>query len=473
MEFTRLEPTGVNTSAEFTFANISAGNVKTDNLRYANGTPYSFSGGGTYANSNVASYLPTYTGDITGNTITLTGNLTSINASLGNLVTANYFTGSGNLLSNIQAANVGGQVSNALVSGTVYTNSQPNITSVGTLTSLSVTNDAVIGGNLTVNGTTTTVNSTTLSINDINIVLANNASTAVLANGAGITINGASANILYNSTSNSFTFSHPLTANGSLLTAINGSNVTSQVGNSLIAGTVYSNAQPNITSLGTLTSLTSGLITATSGGIKVGNIQDPSGTNTISLASGNVTMLANLQVGIGGTGNVTATYFIGNGSQLTGTIANATYALSAGTVTTAAQPNITSLGTLSSLNVTGTSTFASSQEVTVSGTPSGTVNYDLYSGVVFDVTPVANWTANVSNIATTNNRATVVTFIINQGSTPYIPNVFQISGVGQTVKWINSTAPTGTASKIDVIAYSLVRSSAGAWTVLGQSATYG
>jgi len=93
---------------------------------------------------------------------------------------------------------------------------------------------------------------------------------------------------------------------------------TGQMANALVAGTVYTNAQPNITSIGTLTSLTSGLITATSGGIKVGNIQDPSGTNTISLASGTVTMVGNLQVGTSGTGNVTATYFIGNGSQLTG-----------------------------------------------------------------------------------------------------------------------------------------------------------
>jgi hypothetical protein len=54
-----------------------------------------------------------------------------------------------------------------------------------------------------------------------------------------------------------------------------GANVTGQVGNALVSGTVYSNAQPNITSVGTLTSLAV-------------------------------------------TGNVTANYFIGNGSQLTG-----------------------------------------------------------------------------------------------------------------------------------------------------------
>jgi hypothetical protein len=68
----------------------------------------------------------------------ITGNLTAGNANLGNLVIANYFSGSGNMLSNIQGGNVSGQVGNALVAGTVYTNAQPNITSVGTLTSLDV-----------------------------------------------------------------------------------------------------------------------------------------------------------------------------------------------------------------------------------------------------------------------------------------------------------------------------------------------
>jgi len=64
------------------------------------------------------------------------------------------------------------------------------------------------------------------------------------------------------------------------------------------------------------------------------------------------------------TGNISAGYFIGNGSHLTsitaanvtGNVANATYATTAGTagtVTTNAQPNITSVGTLTSVTSTG------------------------------------------------------------------------------------------------------------------------
>ena len=53
-------------------------------------------------------------------------------------ITANKFIGNGALLTNINASNINGQVANALVAGTVYTADQPSITSVGILTSLTV-----------------------------------------------------------------------------------------------------------------------------------------------------------------------------------------------------------------------------------------------------------------------------------------------------------------------------------------------
>jgi hypothetical protein len=102
-----------------------------------------------------------------------------------------------------------------------------------------------------------------------------------------------------------------------------------------------------------------------------GNITAPyfigNGSQLTDIVStyGNANVAANLAVfannSISTTGNITAGYFIGNGSLLssitganvTGTVGNATTATTAGTVTTAAQGNITSLGTLSSLSVTG------------------------------------------------------------------------------------------------------------------------
>jgi phage tail protein X len=174
--------------------------------------------------------------------------------------TFNKITGAVAIPGNISASNVVA----TLVTGTLTTAAQPNITSFGTLTSLAVTGN-ISGANLT--GT------------------------------------------------------HYGAATG--LTSIPAGNISGQVANALVAGTVYTAAQPNITSVGTLTSLA-----------VTGNI---SGANLTGTHYGAATGLTSIP-----------------GANVTGTVANATYAItagSAGTVTTAAQPNITSVGTLSSLTV--------------------------------------------------------------------------------------------------------------------------
>ena len=98
-------------------------------------------------------YFNVKQGITTGNILLdgISGNITANNANLGNALTANFFIGAGNNLSNIQGSNVSGQVGNALVASTVYTNAQPNITSVGTLTSLDVTAN-ITGGNISTTG---------------------------------------------------------------------------------------------------------------------------------------------------------------------------------------------------------------------------------------------------------------------------------------------------------------------------------
>lgn len=148
---TTLKPLNLNTTDSYTFGNasitgnITVGNVKTDHLLYANGTAWTFS---SYSNTDVAAYLPTYSGNFTAGNANITGILTvgtfttsgtSGNITGANYVVANFFSGDGSLLDNIVAGNIDGQVSNALVAGTVYTNAQPNITSLGTLIDLEVT----------------------------------------------------------------------------------------------------------------------------------------------------------------------------------------------------------------------------------------------------------------------------------------------------------------------------------------------
>jgi hypothetical protein len=66
-----------------------------------------------------------------------------------------------------------------------------------TATNVTIDGNAIIVGNLTVQGLTTTVNSTTVAIGDANITLAKDAEGAAQADGAGLTIAGAGATFTY------------------------------------------------------------------------------------------------------------------------------------------------------------------------------------------------------------------------------------------------------------------------------------
>jgi hypothetical protein len=363
MAVTKIQPTGVNSEASFTFANVTAtGNVLTSNLsvsgnlaltgpninlgpvaniKITGGTngyvlktdgtgnldwvaQSGGGGGGTPGGSNTHVQFndgssfggsANFTFDKTTNVLSVNGNVIAGNANLGNLATANFFSGSGNLLSNIQGANVSGAVAYA------------------------TTANSVAGSNVS-----------------------GEVSYAATANSvAGANVSGA---VAYATTANSVSgsnvsgeVSYAATAN-----AVAGGNVTGQVGNALVSGTVYTNAQPNITSIGTLTSL------SVTGNANVGNLST-TGNVTGNYIIGNGSALTNLtgsnvsgavayattansvsgsnisgEVAYAATANAVA------GGNVSGQVANA---LIAGTVYTNAQPNITSVGTLTSLSVSG------------------------------------------------------------------------------------------------------------------------
>ena len=94
-------------------------------------------------------------------------------------------------------------VNDITVNGVLYSN---DITS----TSISVTGDATITGNLIVQGTTTTINSTTLAVTDLNITLGKDAANATAANGAGLTVGGSGATLTYSSTDDRWNFNKNL-----------------------------------------------------------------------------------------------------------------------------------------------------------------------------------------------------------------------------------------------------------------------
>ena len=126
---------------------------------------------------------------------------------------------------------------------------QPNITSVGNLTAL-VVNGSVTSSQYIGNGNALT------NIPGSNVVGA--VTYATTANS--VTGGNVSGPVAYATTANSVAGANVFGAVGlatlaNTANAVAGANVSGQVGNALIAATVYTNAQPNITSVGTLTNV--------------------------------------------------------------------------------------------------------------------------------------------------------------------------------------------------------------------------
>ena len=98
------------------------------------------------------------------------------------------------------------------------------------------------------------------------------------------------------------------------------------------------------------------------------------------------------------------------------------------------------------------------------------VSYEDANVFYVTSTPAANFTINLTNSPTENGRMFAVSFVVTQGSTGYIPNVFAIDNSIQTIKWAAGVTPTPTSSsgKIDIFNFTLIRRS-NAWTVIGTS----
>jgi len=128
----------------------------------------------------------------------------------------------------------------------------------------------------------------------------------------------------------------------------------------------------------------------------------------------------------------------------------------------------------SDLSISGLTTLTyTSEKLTTKTSATGTVTHDLSTGSIFYHSSISNnFTANITNVPTTNDRAIGVTLVLAQGVTPYMSTALQIDGSAQTIKWVNNITPTGTASKVDIVGFSLIRTGS-AGTGLGQYSTYG
>ena len=303
------------------------------------------------------------------------------NANLGNTATANYFVG-----------NLHGTANSAIIANTVVDNAQPNITSVGTLTSLSVSGNATVGNLI---GRVANGNSgiTIAADSNINLTAVGNATPQLIITSTGANINGY-ADVTGN-------------ANVGALT-VNGISSLGNVGNVRITGgnpldvlvtvdgtgnldwgtilfdSIYNgNSNVSVTANGNITMYVAGnttaRFTATSTGVVANGTLSVSGTATVGNLDTAGTVTASRLISNVATGTapltVTSTTQVANLN-----VASAGAATTAGTVTTNAQPNITSVGTLTSLSVSGQITNAniSTGANTTAGTLTG--NWTLTAG---------------------------------------------------------------------------------------------
>jgi hypothetical protein len=382
-------------------ANITAGNISSVRITTTGNITSSgnisgnyFIGNGSqltgvissYGNSNVAAYLPNYTGNISAGNIAVAQDMTVVGSLTAGTIQGTFVGNiSGNLVvpgsntwviynnagsagaessfrydsaidtvivtgtANIVAINSTDITATGNITGNLTTAAQPNITSVGTLGSLNVTGN-ITGGN----------------------------------------VSGAGAG----------------------LSALTGANVTGTVANATsatTAGTVTTAAQPNITSVGTLTSITSS-----------GNI---AGAN------------------VSATGNVTGSYILGNasgltsltGANVTGTVANATYSITADTVANATQSNITSVGTLVSLSSSGNITGANLNAIgNVTG--GNVISTDFMKALTIQATGnLTGGNANIINsVNAVNGNFTNVAATITTAAQPYITSLGTLANLSVT-----------------------------------------
>lgn len=294
-----------------------------------------------------------------------------------------------NLTANASVANinVSGTANLGRISGTLITNAQPNITSIGTLAVLTVTG-AVTTANITANGAV---------IRDLNVTNANLSVAQVSGNVTTGNVSGTTGTFT-NITAGFASLSGNI--NVAAVNATNGTFVEMQ-------GRVLTNAQPNITSIGTLASL------AVTGNVTTGNVSGTTGaftnvTGTLQTASQtNITAVGTLAL-LAVTGNVTT----GNVSGATGTFTNVT-----GTLQTASQTNITTIGTLGNLTVTGTTTVAniSANGVTVKDLNATYANIGATASIAGNVT-----TGNVSG---TTGAFTDVTGTLRTNAQPHVTSI--------------------------------------------------
>jgi len=333
---------------------------------------------GIYGNTQVAEFLPTYT----GNLVSLTGPvITTAN------VTGNYIIGDGSLLTNVNAANVTtSKISNGFSQVNIPAVSGNVAVDVGVIANLalfstsglSLTGNVDASGNLSATGT---VNAANVSATNLTGTLTTAAQTNITSLGT-LTELSASGNVTggalltagFVSATGNITGAY-IYGNGAFLTGISGG---SGNGTAIVNGLSSVDIPVSAGNVAVTVGFSSNVAVFTSTGLQVnGTLTANNVLTSVSMsASGNV-IAGNIQTpgSISATGNVTGAYIIGDGSLLTNVGAGSSY----GNANVAAYlPTYTGNLAGGNLSITGQANVSGNVNVHNTGKINGTVVGQLY-----------------------------------------------------------------------------------------------
>lgn len=188
------------------------------------------------------------------------------------------------------------------------------------------------------------------------------------------------------------------------------------------------------------------------------NLTFNTATNTLNL-TGNISVI----------GNISSNYFLGNGSALssitganvTGTVANATFATAAANINAA--------------------TYAI-ENVALIGAQTGTYNVDFLTDVIKYST--ANASANLilnfrgnstitANSFFANGQSVTSTYVMTTGTSVYYITSIQIDGSAQTIKYATSSSPLPVANSKNSYTFTIIKTSTTpTYDVLGSFTRY-
>lgn len=297
------------------------------------------------------------------------------------------------------------------LSGNIQTSDQPNITSLGTLTGLTVVGNTSMTGNLTVTDGTLNITNGMLYINGDPVATSSQA-----FHGGNIYLDSvfSSGTVSNDPDSGACKVYGGLGVSGNVNVGLK-VQAPSIVGTT-ITGTLVTANQPNITTVGNLGNLVvTGSVSGNSVSSATMNVSDRIYTDKLTVYNGITgTILTASQPNITSVGNLSSLTVVGalsassfNGA-VTGNVTGNLTGNVTGSVLTASQPYITSIGSLSSLNVTGAAGVGSlnagsgviqtTGNITTSGNVTGA---NLYGSIKTASQPTITTVGNLTSLAVT------------------------------------------------------------------------